>query len=168
MAKFFLKTIIYSIIQRPPQFKQIIKEEKMARIKIDLPQKFGFETELPVRITDINYGGHLGNDALLGLIHEARLRFLSDLGYSEHDIEGAGIIMSDAAIVYQAECFYGDVLKFQVTAGEFSRAGYDIFYKVTKSKTGGPVAEAKTGIVFYDYQAKKVLPVPEGFRKRFV
>ena len=140
----------------------------MARIKIDLPQKFSFETELPVRITDINYGGHLGNDALLGLIHEARLRFLKSMGYSEHDVEGAGIIMSDAAIVYQAECFYGDALRFRVTAGEFSRAGCDIFYQVTNAKTGGPVAGAKTGIVFYDYQAKKVLPVPEGFRKRFV
>jgi acyl-CoA thioester hydrolase len=140
----------------------------MARIKIDLPQKFGFQTELPVRITDINYGGHLGNDSLLALIHEARVRFLQDMGYSEHDIEGVRIIMSDAAIVYMVECFYGDVLRFQVTAGDFSRAGCDIFYRVANAKTGTLAAEAKTGIVFYDYQNKKVLPVPEGFRERFV
>ena len=48
----------------------------MARIKLDLPERFPFSTELRVRITDVNYGGHMGNDSLLGLLHEARVRFL--------------------------------------------------------------------------------------------
>jgi hypothetical protein len=45
---------------------------------------------------DINYGGHLGNDAVLSLVHEARVRFLKQQGYTENNIEGAGIIMADA------------------------------------------------------------------------
>jgi hypothetical protein len=39
----------------------------MARVKIDLPDKFIFKTEIPIRINDINYGGHLGNDAVLSI-----------------------------------------------------------------------------------------------------
>jgi len=46
----------------------------MARIKIEIPDKFIYKTEIPIRITDINYGGHLGNDSLLSIIHEARVR----------------------------------------------------------------------------------------------
>ncbi len=82
----------------------------MARIKIELPEKFLFRTEIPVRITDINYGGHLGNDSLLSIIHEARLRFLNHLGYSESNVEEVGIIMIDSAIQYKSEGFYGDEL----------------------------------------------------------
>ena len=71
----------------------------MARIKLDLPEQFPFSTELRVRITDVNYGGHMGNDALLGLLHEARVRFLTQYGFSELNICGAGIIMADSVIV---------------------------------------------------------------------
>ena len=50
----------------------------MARVKLDLNGvEFVFRTELDVRITDINYGRHVGNDAMLGLLHEARLRYES-------------------------------------------------------------------------------------------
>jgi acyl-CoA thioester hydrolase len=139
----------------------------MTRVSIAMPEKYGFACQIPVRITDINYGGHLGNNSLLGLIHEARVRFFAGLGYTEHNVEGVRIIMTDVAIVYKAECFYGDELKFEVTAGDFSRVGCDIFYRITNVTRGTLAAEAKTGIVFFDYQNKKVLPVPEGFRKRF-
>ena len=54
----------------------------MARIKIAVPPQFTFSTQIPVRITDINYGGHLGNDALLALLHEARVQFLRRYGYT--------------------------------------------------------------------------------------
>ncbi len=37
----------------------------MARINIELPDKFIYSTEIPIRITDINYGGHLAHDSVL-------------------------------------------------------------------------------------------------------
>jgi acyl-CoA thioester hydrolase len=48
----------------------------MARTKLDLPEHLGFRTELSVWITDVNYAGHLANDAVLSLIHEARTLML--------------------------------------------------------------------------------------------
>jgi hypothetical protein len=45
----------------------------MPRLKLELPAGFPFRTTLTVRVTDLNYGNHLGNDALLGLLHEARV-----------------------------------------------------------------------------------------------
>ena len=61
----------------------------MARIKIDLPDNFSFTTSIPIRITDVNYGGHVGNDTILSLIHEARMQFLKQLGYSELEFAGS-------------------------------------------------------------------------------
>jgi acyl-CoA thioesterase FadM len=137
----------------------------MARIRLDLPPSFPFRTALTVRVTDLNYGGHLGNDALLGLIHEARVQFLASLGYTEQDVDGVGMLMSDCAIVYKAQGFLGERVTVAVAAGEFSRVGCDLFYRLDK-EDGTELARAKTGLVFFDYQAQAVRPVPEGFRAR--
>ncbi|MDI3319890.1 acyl-CoA thioesterase [Pinibacter soli] len=135
----------------------------MARIKIDLPATFTFSTSIDIRISDLNYGGHVGNDTILSLLHEARVRFLKHYGYSELDLEGIGIIMGDVAIEYKAEGFYGDKLKIEVCAAEFTRVSFDIFYRITKEQEGKniAVAIAKTGIVGYDYTLKKVAAIPE-------
>ncbi len=87
----------------------------MPRIKLELPDKFHFHTEIPVRITDLNYGNHLANDALLSILHETRIQFLGHLGYTEVNIEGYGIIMGDAAIIYKSQSYYGDILKIALS-----------------------------------------------------
>jgi len=137
----------------------------MARLKLDLPTEFRFRTSLTVRVTDLNYGNHLGNDAVLGMIHEARVRWLASMGYSELDVEGVGIIMADCAIVYKAQGFLGEGLTVAVAAGDFSRIGCDLFYLLTKAN-GTEVARAKTGIVFFDYRTQAARPVPAGFRRQ--
>lgn len=135
----------------------------MARIKVSLPGHFSFSATIPVRITDVNYGGHVGNDTLLSIIHEARLQFLQSLGYSEMNIGGAGLIMADVAIEFKAEAFYGDIIKASVAASDFSRVGFDLIYKLEKEKEGQmiTVALAKTGMVCFDYHAKKVTALTE-------
>ena len=105
----------------------------MARIKIDLPDKFSFTTSIPVRITDINYGGHVGNDAILSLIHEARMQFLKQLGYTELEFAGVGLIMADVAIEFRNELFYGDIVIVSIACAEFSKVSFDIYYKLEKN-----------------------------------
>ncbi len=63
----------------------------MARVKLDLPETFLFATEVILRLSDINYGGHVGNDAVLVLAQEARMRFLSSRGWSELDVAGVAL-----------------------------------------------------------------------------
>ena len=135
----------------------------MARIKIPQPSQYTFTTSLVVRITDINYGGHAGNDAILSMIHEARMRFLTHHGYSELDIAGVGMIMGDVAIEFKGELFYGETVNMHVTAGEFSRVGFDIFYKFEKETEGKTqtVVLAKTGMVCFNYSERKVVGVPD-------
>lgn len=135
----------------------------MNRIKIDLPQNFAFKTEIPLRITDINYGGHLGNDKILSLIQEARVRFLKEFGYSEMNVEGFGIIMIDAAVEFKSESFYGDIILIEVAIGGIHKIGFDLFYKLTEKNSRKLIANAKTGILIFDYTKRKIVPVPEKF-----
>jgi len=131
----------------------------MSRVKIQLPSSFSFSTSIPLRITDINYGGHLGNDAVLSLVHEARMQFLRHHGFSELDFGGIGMIMADAAIEFKNEAFYGDVLTAAVTAVRVSRVSFDIFYQFKTASA--VVAIAKTGMVCFDYSRKKIVAIPE-------
>lgn len=136
----------------------------MGRVKIDVPHTFQFQTEVRVRISDINYGGHLGNDAVLSLIQEARVQMLKQYGWSEMDIDGKGVIMTDAAVMYTSEAFYGDVLVIDIAVTEIARAGCDFMYRMTNKATGREVARAKTGIAFIDYATRKIVSVPDRFR----
>ncbi len=136
----------------------------MARIKIDLPAQFPFTATVPVRITDINFGGHVGNDTILSIVHEARAQFFTHCGYTELDFAGAGTIMSDVAIEYKNQIYYGDSILASVAVGEITKVAFDLFYKLEKRSAEGkliPVAFAKTWMVCYDYDKKKVAAIPD-------
>lgn len=135
----------------------------MSRVKIHLPDSFIFQCSIPVRITDINYGGHVGNDTVLSILHEARMQFLNHFGYKEMQFAGVGMIMADVAIEFKSELFYGDVIIVSVTTGEISKIGFDLFYKIEKQAGDKKklVAIAKTGMICYDYQKKKIVSVPD-------
>ena len=135
----------------------------MPKTKLVLPEHFPFTAQIPVRITDLNYGGHVGNDFILSLIHEIRVQFLIHHGYEEFNLAGAGLIMTDVAIEFRNELFYGDSLWASVAATEFSRVGFELYYKLEK-KSGDKmvsVAFARTGLICYDYKAKKIISVPK-------
>ena len=132
----------------------------MPRVKVSLPTSFGFTTALPVRITDLNYGAHLGNDALLSLLHEARVQFLAHLGTAEFDpATKLGFIMADVAIEYKGEAFYGDVLTIRMAADDLNKYGFDLMYLV-ENQGGREVARAKTGMLCFDYTTRKLRALP--------
>lgn len=136
----------------------------MTRVKIDLPDRVVFTCDIPVRITDVNYGGHVGNDSLLSYLHEARVQFLRHFGFSEQNAGGKGIVMADAILVYKSEIFYGETLSIDVGLTDVQRHGLDVTYKV--SSNGKEVARAKTGIVFFDYEKRTIASMPEEFKNR--
>ena len=135
-------------------------EEKMPKINLQELDRYLYSVEIPVRITDINYGGHLGNDSMASIIHEARFRFVQQSGF-KNEIE-AGIILKDICILFKAEVFSDDKLTISIALGEISKCSLRMFYKVTNFQ-GGTVALAETGIAFIDYSTKKSSSVPEKF-----
>ncbi|MXZ13067.1 MAG: thioesterase [Candidatus Dadabacteria bacterium] len=140
----------------------------MSRIKIDIPSRFVFSTQIPIRIDDINYGSHLGHDSVLTLTHEARVRFLTTHGYTEDNIEGVGIIMGDVGITYSSEAFYGDVLEISIGIGEYGNHFCELVYVLVNEKSGKEVARVKTSLVFFDYKERKTVRMPEEFRRKII
>jgi len=140
----------------------------MEKIKISFPAHIQFETELKVRISDLNYGAHVGNNAFLEFAHEARVQFLNHLGCKgEIDLgKGAGIIMVDAAIVYKAEVFHPAELIVQITADHVSERSFDLYYRFVIKKDLREAALIKTGIVCFDYQKRRPASIPATLKQK--
>jgi len=139
----------------------------MSRIKIEFPPQVAFTTEIPIRITDLNYGSHVGNDTILSIIHEVRMQWLSHFGYSsELEIEGIGLIMVDAGIEFKSELFYGDSITANLAVQNITKIGFDLYYKLEKRKDHTVVALGKTGMLCFDYNKRKIAPVPERFKSQ--
>jgi acyl-CoA thioesterase FadM len=140
----------------------------MARLKLEFPEdQYYYSTHLTVRVTDINSANHLGNDSMISMISEARARFLFEFGIQETQGDGVGIIVSDLATTYRSEAHARDQLLFEVGVMDFNRYGGDITFRITRPQDLALVAMAKSGFVFFNYQLKKVVPMPEAFSSKF-
>ena len=140
----------------------------MGRVSLEFPGKPVFTCPFPVRITDINYAGHMGMDIVLGLAHDIRLKYLQSLGYKNELVVGdsIGMVTTDAEIVFKAEIFYEDSLEAVMAFSDFNKYGFDIHYIVRKGPAGIEAIQLKTGIVFFDIQKRQVAPIPECFMKK--
>lgn len=138
----------------------------MPRIKLEEQPEYEFHYEVILQVRDINYGGHLGNDALIGLLHEARLNLFRDLGFNEMSLGDSqtGIILGDLVVNYRAEGFMFDCLSIDSHIGEIGRNSFRIFHRLARDDT--LIALAETGIVTFNYQQRKIAPVPESFIKK--
>lgn len=143
----------------------------MARLNLEFPEdQYCYSTHLTVRVTDINSANHLGNDSMISMISEARARFLFDLhaGDAEDgETDKVGIIVTDLATTYRTEAHARDQLLFEVGVMDFNRYGGDITFRITRPADLALVAMAKSGFVFFSYERKQVVPMPEAFARKF-
>ena len=135
----------------------------MARLSLQLPKKILTTVSISVRITDINYGNHVGNNSIVEIIHEARVQFLQQNGFTELDIAGTSLIMSELQVEYKNESFYPDLLHIDIYCGEISKVSFELYYKISTKRHQQDIliALAKTGMVCYDYNIRKIRHVPE-------
>lgn len=137
----------------------------MPRVKVNMPERFLFSMEYPVRFSDLDYAKHLNNVAMVHVLHEARLQFLASLGFTESNIFGLGMVVTDMAVEYRSESFANDVLVVEVGIRQFNRYGCDICFQVTNSALERVVCNAKMGVVFFDFDKHKIALVPPAFKK---
>ena len=139
----------------------------MSRLKIDIPNNQIAVSHTRVRISDINYGNHVGNDAFVLFIHEARLQWLQQNNFTELDVAGTGLIMSDLSFEFKNECFYGEEVSIVISVGEISKVGFELYYQLSCKRKDEIIllGKAKTGMVCYDYQNKKVAVIPDVLKK---
>ena len=124
-----------------------------------------FSIDYKVTISDINYGGHMGNERALLLFQQARIDLFKKLGLEEMNIgDGIGTIQKDAHVYYKGEVYLGDSLIITIKKIEMKKATINFIYSVEK-KCGKIVLEGSTTIVSFNYENKKATKFPEKFLK---
>jgi acyl-CoA thioester hydrolase len=137
----------------------------MPRITLQPHASYPFSIDLEVRVSDLNYGGHLGYERLLSLAHQARIRLFERLGATELDLgDGAtGIVAADLAVTYLAEAFVNDVLAFELKPVEVGNVAFRLAHRVSHRGSGRVVALIEIGFVGFDIRRRGPGRLPEPF-----
>ena len=115
-----------------------IRSARMTNIRRHLPETYLFTTDLPVRVTDLSYGNHLGNDAFVACRHEARARWLHQYTWTELDMNGSGLIMVELAVrCSKAAAVLGNTLRIKLAVQEWAPCGFALVYNRRTHFDGG-------------------------------
>lgn len=139
---------------------------KELRLAVGDGDLFIYDTVLPVTVSHLNYGNHLGHDALLSLLQEARMQLLAQEGMSEIALsDQVGYLVNQVCVDYRAQAHYGDALNVQIYAERFSKRSrvFSLRYRVTRQSDGAVIADAATRHAFFDYATKKITRAPKDF-----
>ena len=135
----------------------------MSRIKLKELPSYEFKTRLQVRITDINIANHLGHVELIGMMHEARHRFFTQLGVTELCLgaENVGIVIVDLVTNYLLEVFAGDIIDIDLLIDDMTERSFRVYYRLKRGNE--IIALAETGIAPFVYGKKQAVTVPATF-----
>lgn len=111
---------------------------------------FHFQTTISVLVQHINYGNHLGHDALVSLLHEARVRAFAAKGKDERCL-----LVKTLHVEYIKEAFLHDELTFTITGENEGPCSARLTYSVHRDDK--LIATAYTQLVFFDYTRKKII-----------
>lgn len=122
---------------------------------------FKFSIPLTVRVGDINYRNHVGYHNYLLYFQEARMAYFNQLGCTERDIYGVGMVISEATCGYKHQLFLGDSIQVYCGVNALGHKMFQMGYQIEKE--GVVCAVGATTNLCYDYQLEKVVPLPRAF-----
>ncbi|MBU3948388.1 MAG: acyl-CoA thioesterase [Proteobacteria bacterium] len=123
--------------------------------------EFKFSISLKVRIDDVNYGNHVGYQIYFLYFQQARIAYLAQFGYSELNINGYGMIISEANCKYKQELFFGDDIIIECRVSELKSKMFIMDYRI--SKANKVCASGYTTNMCFDYNKKKVVSLSQEF-----
>ncbi|CAA0105195.1 Uncharacterised protein [Zhongshania aliphaticivorans] len=139
----------------------------MPRKFIEIPERFPFSTTYTVLYSDVNVANHLAADRIPAIAIEAQLRYIIALGY-EHAtaFEEAGLIMAHSEISYINETDYADTLRIDVVATNFAHKSFELVFRIFNESKNLETARLRNTMLFFDYNTKSVVEVPQTFKEK--
>ncbi len=137
----------------------------MERVRLSFPaDEVVHRHPLTVRITDMNYGRHLGHDALVSLLHEARVALFASRDLREWDLGGYPCVAADLAVQYQAETRWPDALVVETAIPAPGRKAIGVYHRIRREADGSTVATARINLVLVDPQSGRPVAIPAAVR----
>lgn len=134
----------------------------MERVTLDFPAAAVIHRHsLTVRVTDMNYGQHLGHDTLVSLLHEARAQAFAALDIPESDMHGYPSVVADLAVQYQHQARWPDALVIETAVPEPQGKALTVYQRISNVKSQKVVATARVNQLLLDMATGRPVDVPE-------
>lgn len=130
---------------------------------------YKFFHPIEVRYGDLDPQGHVNNAKYLTYFEQARIYYFMQLGLftADQSFMEIGVIVADIHITYHIPAHYGDPLKVGVRAAKIGNKSMTIEQCVTHAQSREALASGTVVLVAYDYEKRKTIPIPDGWRKAF-
>lgn len=118
---------------------------------------------ITVEFRDIDALGHVNNAVYLSYFEQARISYCLKLinGTGLHDLT---FILAEANVTYLRPVFFGDQIEVGVRVSEIGTKSFVIEYGV-RNQHGEIVARGRTVQVWFDYNTRRSVPVPDKLRR---
>lgn len=139
----------------------------MQRVEIEIPEKILFTHHFTISEKDINIANHMGNERILFIANDLRVLMFEHLNLLLHDAEnGHGTIVANHTINYRKEGFLGDEITCHAGVTNVTECSFDLIFNFIKSD-GKTLIVLRSGCVYYEYQQRKIRPLPDSYLKVF-
>jgi acyl-CoA thioester hydrolase len=131
-------------------------------------QDFKFKCEVEVRFRDLDAMGHVNNAVYFTFLEIGRTGYMQALGhYSDKDdlFDLYPFILLDVHCRYLSAAILSEILVVHLRTVSMGTKSYQFEYLITAKADNRPVAHGRSTQVYYSYQQKKTLPIPDAFRK---
>ena len=121
---------------------------------------------IAVRFSDCDPLGHVNNAVYSTYLEQTRIVLWRaqagiELRRAARGQGSEGFILARTEIDFRSEAHEGDLLEVRLTLDRFGRSSAAYSYEIVDAPSGRVVAEAKSVQVWYDYAAKKPVPLSE-------
>ena len=124
---------------------------------------YPFVHEETARFSDLDGMGHVNNAVFLTYLEQARLAWFGQLDDGE-PMPLTDIILARTEIDFRSPLVFGETVAIGVRPSRLGTKSFELEYEL---RVGARlVAEAKSVIVGYDYDAGRSTEVPERWRER--
>ncbi|MBS1819888.1 MAG: acyl-CoA thioesterase [Acidobacteria bacterium] len=123
-----------------------------------------FRHRLTVRFSDCDLLGHVNNAVYLTYFEECRVAWWRHLG-SPFGMPGVGAILVHASCNYRAPAHFSDELEVRLAVAGLGNSSVTTDHEIVHAASGRLVADGRTVIVAYDYDAEKTVPLPDETRR---
>lgn len=117
-------------------------------------------TDIQLRFSDFDMGGHVHNAAYLNYFESARIGFFISSFGQDWDWKKDGLILKKNTIEYHIPTFIEDKIHVEVSCNHIGSKSFTLTYSVLDHKQNLK-AYGESIVVCFDYTSQKTIPIPE-------
>jgi acyl-CoA thioester hydrolase len=116
---------------------------------------------LPVRYSDYDTKGHVNNAVYLTYFEMAKHFLWRDVWRRPAD---PPFVVAEARVRFASPAMIGDPLEIDITTDRIGTRSWVWKFAITDARDARLVAEGHTVQVYYDYEERRAIPVPDDVR----